>query len=177
MLVFEVKIGAVRNTWKLSFLTLNVETCSSKIAMQPCLKQNSLHSEVSQTLQEFEFSFLINSAVLIICLCLTILSTPFPQSSYNKAQHYEVRLLTMLNTDYVKGWDKEISKGLAIPSPDHSQGTEQAGRQAHQQSAGKYQCLAHPFPCCLTQLSHFREEAEHKIHHHSLCSQLLQQPS
>lgn len=74
--------------------------------------------------------------------------------------------------------DTEISKGLAIPHQiTASEQGRQAGKQAHQQSAGKQQCLAQPFPCSLTQLSHFRQKAEHKTCHHPLCSQLLQQPS
>lgn len=85
-------LGVGKKYLKLSFLILNAVTCLSKTAIRPCLKQNSLHSQVSQTLREFvlSFSFLFfpslnkHSAMLIICLCLTILSTPFLGSFYNR---------------------------------------------------------------------------------------------
>lgn len=85
-------LGVGKKYLKLSFLILNAVTCLSKTAIRPCLRTEfssfTSSSDSERVCFEFRFSFFPslnkNNAVFIICLCLTILSTPFLGSFYDR---------------------------------------------------------------------------------------------
>lgn len=136
MLVFEVKIGVGRKYLKLlSFLILNVATCLSKIATKPETKFSSFRS-FSDSRESLSLGFLINTVQCSLSDC-----SQYSVPTALLQQDITLWRMPILNTEDAKGWDKGISRGLAIPSPDQS--VNRAGRQGSTPAA----CRETPVPC------------------------------